>query len=308
MYVPDDDNYVVDGENYAPPGPPSENNDKKDFSKAKKIIIVVVGAIIIGLVVYFISSLFFKSPEPVQHDSAVSTTLSIDDPVVEELYDRVKYGRTNGSLNKFLKEQNVTLKDFSNYEKFYFALYNLTDHDIDEIDALEGSTVTKYAIEDETIDNFMKSFFGPKVKYIKQGNLPINLVYPLEEGNHLNLAFNVSTNQYETTITNETVNKGGVVPVALYALSSAERSDDGITLTEKVIYMTSSVSNNLVSYKVYKDYNHTMLISSQGNVKMEEYQQRPVALNDYLNQANTITYKFKANNGKYYFYQSSIAE
>ena len=51
-----------------------------------------------------------------------------------------------------------------------------------------------------------------------------------------------------------------------------------------------------------------MLISSQGNVKMEEYQQRPVALNDYLNQANTITYKFKANNGKYYYYQSSIAE
>lgn len=309
MYVPDDENYMVDGENYAPPGPPSEKNDSnKSEDKIKRIIIVVVGAILIGVLVYFVSSLFFKSPEPVQKDSAISTTLSIDDPIVEQLYERVTYGRDNGHLNKYLEEQSVTLKDFSNYEKFYYAFSGLTSHDLDPLES-DGSTNTqKYAIEDSVVDDLMKSYFGPKVKYAKQGTLPIDLVYPVEEGNHLSLSYSVSNNQYEASITSEDKANGGLVPVALYALSSAKRSDDGVTLTEKVVYTTSSVNNNLVSYQVYKDYNHTMLISSQGNIEMKQYQERPISLNDYMQQANTITYQFKVHNGVYYFYSSSITD
>ena len=41
MYVPDDDNYIVDGENYAPPRPPQENNQKFKLSQNMKIIILI---------------------------------------------------------------------------------------------------------------------------------------------------------------------------------------------------------------------------------------------------------------------------
>lgn len=33
MYVPDDDNYIVDGENYAPPRPPQDDNKNRILLK-----------------------------------------------------------------------------------------------------------------------------------------------------------------------------------------------------------------------------------------------------------------------------------
>ena len=51
MYVPDDDNYIVDGENYAPPRPPQHDEEKKKLPG--KVIVLVLVAIVLGVGVYF---------------------------------------------------------------------------------------------------------------------------------------------------------------------------------------------------------------------------------------------------------------
>ena len=51
-----------------------------------------------------------------------------------------------------------------------------------------------------------------------------------------------------------------------------------------------------------------MLIDSESNVSLADYQKKPISVEDYINQANIITYKFKEKDGEYYFYQSSIQE
>lgn len=309
MYVPDDDNYIVDGENYAPPRPPQDDNKKSNPSQMIKIAVLVVIVIVLGLSVYFISSLFFKGDNKNETAVGISDTLSIDDPEVESIYDLVTYGRDNNTLNKYLKEQSVILKDFSNYEKFYYALSLLKEKELKEIKNSDTTTQKQYYISDADMDQLMKSYFGDKVEYLKQGTLPIILVPGFDVGNTLSLKYNINKERYETTLSKTDVATAGLIPVAFYGLESATRSDDGmITLVERVVYITSSVNNNLVSYQVYRDYNHTMLIDSQTNIALEEYQKEPLSIDDYMEKANIITYKFKENNGEYYFYQSKIEQ
>lgn len=309
MYVPDDDNYIVDGENYAPPRPPQDDNKKSNPSQMIKIAVLVVIVIVLGLSVYFISSLFFKGDNKNEPTVGISDTLSIDDPEVEAIYDLVTYGRDNNTLNKYLKEQSVILKDFSNYEKFYYALSLLKEKELKEIKNSDTTTQKQYYISDADMDQLMKSYFGDKVEYLKQGTLPIILSPGFDAGNTLSLKYNINKERYETTLSKTDVATAGLIPVAFYGLESATRSDDGmITLVERVVYITSSVNNNLVSYQVYRDYNHTMLIDSQTNIALEEYQKEPLSIDDYMEKANIITYKFKENNGEYYFYQSKIEQ
>ena len=309
MYVPDDDNYIVDGENYAPPRPPQDDNKKSNHSQMIKIAVLVVIVIVLGLSVYFISSLFFKGDNKNESTVGISDTLSIDDPEVESIYDLVTYGRDNNTLNKYLKEQFVTLKDFSNYEKFYYALSLLKEKELKEIKNSDTTTQKQYYISDADMDQLMKSYFGDKVEYLKQGTLPIILVPGFDAGNTLSLKYNINKERYETTLSKTDVATAGLIPVAFYGLESATRSDNGtITLVERVVYITSSVNNNLISYQVYRDYNHTMLIDSQTNIALEEYQKEPLSIDNYMEKGNIITYKFKENNGEYYFYQSKIEQ
>jgi hypothetical protein len=309
MYVPDDDNYIVDGENYAPPRPPKEDNKKKN-SKTKQIIILIVVAIVLGLLVYFISSLFFhtgnNSGEP---SGGLSTTLSVDDPEVESIYEMVTYGRDTNNLNKFLREQSVMLRDFSNYEKYYYALSLLRSRDLNPVEEEEEEVSNQYTIEDAAIDEMMKSYFGDDVSYLKQGTLSITLGHSLEEGNSLSLTYNVTDEQYEVTLQTTTPDSSRLIPVALYGLESASRDEDGtITLVERVVYLTSDVANNTVGYQIYRDASHTMLITSQENIPLEEYQKNPITIEDYMDQGNIVTYQFREDNGEYYFYRSTIEQ
>lgn len=309
MYVPDDDNYIVEGENFAPPRPPQEENKKTNNSWNIKIVILVVTVLALGLGVYFISSLFFGNNKKEVVTAGISSTLSIDDPEILDIYGLVTYGRDSNSLNKYLKEQSVTLKDFSNYEKFYYALSLLKEKQVREIKESNTTTQKQYYISDVDMDQLMKSYFGDKVEYLKQGTLPVVLAPGFDIGNTLSLKYSINKERYETTFTKTTTDTSRLIPVALYGLESATLMDDGtITLVERVVYIVSNVNNNLVSYQVYRDYNHTMLIESKNNIALEEYQKEPLSIDNYMEKGNIITYQFKKNNGEYYFYQSKIKE
>ena len=159
MYVPDDDNYIVDGENYAPPKPPQEKNNK-DNNFIVKIILLIVIVLALGFGVYFLSSLFFNGGKKEAPKESISTTLSVDDPEIRELYEKVTYGRDSNTLNKYLKEQFISLKDFSNYEKYYFALSGLKEKDLEE-----GEEKRYYSISDRRMEELMQSYFPilPKI-------------------------------------------------------------------------------------------------------------------------------------------------
>ena len=120
MYVPDEDNYIVDGENYAPSTSSGEKKPKKKSSI--KLIIIIIVALTLGVTVYFVSNLIFGGKSEQNVGGGISSTLSVDDPDVLDIYAKVTYGRNSNTLNKFQKEQYVSLKNFSK-KLFLYQLY-----------------------------------------------------------------------------------------------------------------------------------------------------------------------------------------
>ena len=155
----------------------------------------------------------------------------------------------------------------------------------------------------------MQEYFGPDVKYLKQGTIPIVLDNSFEQGNTLSLTYNVDSKKYITSLTKTDNSSSALIPVSISKLESASKESDGtLILVERVIYISSSQNNGTVSYKVYRDFNHTMLIDSKDNVSLEDYQKSPISVDMYGQQGNLITYQFKQNNSDYYFYQSKIEQ
>ena len=303
MYVPNEDNYIVDGQSYAPTTTSSEKKPKKK-SSMKLIVIIIIIALTLGFVVYFVSNLIFGGKgEQTIENNGISSTLSVDDPDVLDIYAKVTYGRNSNTLNKFQKEQFVSLKDFSNFEKYYYSFSSLQRKD------LRDEENNQYSISSVVVDELMHKYFGPDVTYLKQGTIPIVLDHSFEQGNTLSLTYNVDSKKYMTTLTKTDNSNSSLVPISISKLESASKESDGtLVLVERVIYINSSQNNGAVSYKVYRDFNHTMLIDSKDNVSLEDYQKNPISADTYGQQGNLITYQFKQNNGDYYFYQSKIEQ
>lgn len=234
----------------------------------------------------------------------LATTLSVDDPEVESLYEMVTYGRGDSTLNKYLKEQFVRAEDFSNYEKFYYSFSGLRNRDLEEVE--DGT----YAISESTVDQLMQDYFGDDISYLKQGEIPIVLSSSLDQGNTLLLSYQGEDMGFTTSISTTEEVQSRVVPIYMSELESATRDGDGmITLTERVIYLTSEQTGDSISYRIYRDYDHTMLLDSRENVSLSDYQNNPISIDDYMNTGNVVTYHFQQNDdGNYYFYQSSIEE
>lgn len=307
MYVPDDENYIVDGENYAPPKPAPTSKKKKPFPA--KIFIVIGIALVAGVSVYFISTLLFGGKSKTTKGDGISLTLELENTIVKDTYSMISYGRNPSSMNKFLKEQSVSLNDFSNYEKFYYAL-SLSDKK-DFYDTKVTRDQKKiYAIDEDTVTQLMKKYFGSEVVYLRQGTIPIRLPFMLDDGNFLQLIYNTTDKAFTSTVSKQdSVETNVFVPTYLTKLEKAIQKEDGsIQLVERVIYLTSSVNLEQVSYSIYKDSAFTMPIVKNKMATTSELAANPIQIDSYLEQANSVTYTFKKEKDHYYFYRSEIEE
>lgn len=310
MYVADEDNYKIETEDY---------NDNTEQPKKKKrnnkqiirIIKVIIVAIIIGLAVYFISSLFFNKKQTVKNETE-KQTLDIKSSEVKELYSYVTYGPNELRNDKFIKNKNVKLENFSNYDKFYYALQFATEKDF-----IKNKDDNTYSIDRDTLNLYMKKFFGSKITYEKESiSIPIIFNFKIDNNNKVVLSYDKAIDGYKGVFSSyiETTDNNIIKPY-YYELSSATKEEDNtITLKEKIIYLTKEEikdpqgnSTNTYNYNIYKDYEHTILIEKFENVTKEALEEKPISVSDYKKKATTITYKFKYSQPDgYYFYSSKI--
>ena len=82
--------------------------------------------------------------------------------------------------------------------------------------------------------------------------------------------------------------------------------DQTIELQEKVIYTKVSKEKDLYTIKVYGDLHYHNLIDTRNNLTESQMQNSIFNLNEYMNEASTVTYTFKTENDKYYFYSSNV--
>lgn len=273
-----------------------------------KIIIIAIVALAVGLIVFFICNALFGKKE-VKPEPAVSTNLSLTDENVQILYDYVTYGTRGVRNDKFLKEDNVSLEDFTNQERFYYALQFAQVEDFVNTERVNEQNEKIYNISSTKIKNYMQRFFGSKVTY----STNISLNYPFSfRINGMNvgvLTYSTVSDGYDTVFNalEEDITEDKLVDDYYYKLVGATKEPDGsYVLKEKVVYtQLEKNGDNYVVY-IYKDHQHTNLIETRQNQTETTLRENPIDIDSYLDTAATITYTFGVDNITLYFDNSKI--
>ena len=280
-----------------------KNIAKKKSSRANRkfTTIVVVGvALLFGVTFFIIFTLIFNRKEPEQ---PVSNDLSLDDERVVALYDRVKYGTTGQRYHKFVSEPSVTEKNFTNYEKFYYAL-SLTDtSDFRETGTNNEAGAVEYYISGNKVQQYMQEYFGDGVKYVTATSLNYTFDFVKEDKNSGQLNYNADKKRYTIYFTDKVEDEAqNIETIRVYGeLSSAKLDGDKIVIKEKVIFpKCNKNASNTYDCIIYRDYENTVKID-------EAIGQDPNHVfkpSDYES-ANVVTYTFKPNARGSYSFESS---
>lgn len=296
-----------------------ENSPKKKKGIDLKIVVVVVISLVAGLSVYFISNAIFgkktTTPPPTE-----DVSLKTDEEIVKILYDDVTYGVGGNRNLKYLKEKSVKLENFTNYEKFYYALKYVEKDDLKDTSKVDDVSKKKiYAISNDLMKKYMKKYFGEKITYSLNSRILVTFPFEVDGLNTGELKYDVDRAGFIITFNEKKDNFSDTSVIKPYytKLSSASINKEGqIILTENVIYTSfyqysDNSGNKIDKYDVslYKDYNKTMLIEKKTGITKEMIDKDLFNLDNYKNNANTITYTFNKNyNGEYYFYSSEIRD
>ena len=302
MYKPSRSNYVTDDE--------YENlnfKSKKKNNKNLSLIFVILIALVFGVVVFLLSSLFFSGSKTNNNQNqGKKESISINDKNVKKLYSYITYGPNNNRYTLFIKQKKVEQDSISNLDKYLYAMQFITKDDVLEKDINNTKT---YYIKSSVIKNAIKKMYGNNIKYIETSEVPIILDFTVDNKNKGTMTYDNSLDGYILSLTDLSQNQEEIIKPHYEKLKSAEYKDNNsINIKESIIYVTYKKNeDNSYSYKVYSDYEHTVLIDNVENISLEQLQKTPITINDYKDIATTITYNFKLDdNNNYYFNSSSI--
>ena len=302
MYKPSRSNYVTDDE--------YENlnfKSKKKNNKNLSLIFVILIALVFGVVVFLLSSLFFSGSKTNNNQNqGKKESISINDKNVKKLYSYITYGPNNNRYTLFIKQKKVEQDSISNLDKYLYAMQFITKDDVLEKNINNTKT---YYIKSSVIKNAIKKMYGNNIKYIETSEVPIILDFTVDNKNKGTMTYDNSLDGYILSLTDLSQNQEEIIKPHYEKLKSAEYKDNNsINIKESIIYVTYKKNeDNSYSYKVYSDYEHTVLIDNVENISLEQLQKTPITINDYKDIATTITYNFKLDdNNNYYFNSSSI--
>lgn len=302
MYKPSRSNYVTDDE--------YENlnfKSKKKNNKNLSLIFVILMALVFGVVVFLLSSLFFSGSKTNNNrNQEKKESISINDKNVKKLYSYITYGPNNNRYTLFIKQKKVEQDSISNLDKYLYAMQFITKDDVLEKDINNTKT---YYIKSSVIKNAIKKMYGNNIKYTETSEVPIVLDFTIDNKNKGTMTYDNSLDGYILSLTDLSQNQEEIIKPHYEKLKSAEYKDNkSINIKESIIYVTYKKNeDNSYSYKVYSDYEHTILIDNVENISLEQLQKTPITINDYKDIATTITYNFMLDdNNNYYFNSSSI--
>ncbi len=293
--TPQDETFGNELENKA-----EDNTANKKFS----LIVIITVSVVVGLLVFFIVYLIFN---PKEKPKEVNTNLDIKSSQVQELYSRVTYGMNGIRYDKFIKEPNVTIKDFSNYDKFYYALSFIQNNDFFNTGTNGDNQLEKYTLNMEKISGYMNKFFGDDITYDKKVNIYYTFLEVDKKGNNSGfLTYDESLNKYSIYF-NKKNPRQELKPIAKKYFSELTKAtqvnENEIELVENIIY-TQCTENKSKTYTcgLYKDYEKTVKIGEKQGVSADTQ----LDFNEFEKHSKII-YRFKkSSEGTYVFKSSKI--
>lgn len=287
-----------------------ENTPKRNNNKTL-IIIIVLLALIVGLIVFLgLNSVLNPKTKAKEKQTQVVTSekKSLTESNVKILYGYVTYSST-GELryDKFVKNNKVTLKDFTDEEKYYYALQYVQVNDFNFTDKYDETNNAIFSISNRKIKKYMEYFFGKDVKYSTDIVVQYPFSFSIDDKNVGTMKYDSETDSFLTTfVKEEKVLEENIIDPYLGKLVEAYKEvDGGYRLVEKVIYVDiKEQSDGKYEVTISKDYNHKKNIKT--SVDQTEEDIKKIKVDDYIDKAATITYNFKLNGNILYFYSSEI--
>lgn len=286
------------------------------------IIIVVLLALAVGLIIFYITNPLFNEPQ----EGPFVQDVELTDGNVRILYDYVSYTADEVRNDVFVTNDLVTKDSMSDKDKLYFALQFASPEDFISTGKRDKLNNQIFNISDKKIDAYMKRFFGSEIKYsnVKQYEYTLNfteevkyvasLSYSYENQGYDTILKKIETEKEDknskddkdTSKDKEEEEKVYVKPFYTKLVKANLYEDQTLELQERIIYTEVSEKNDLYTIKVFGDIRHQNLIETRNNLTESQMKNSVFNLNEYMNDAATVTYTFKTEQNKYYFYSSTV--
>ncbi len=267
--------------------------EKPKKSKVATIVIILLVLMNLSLVTYIaydkkliekgLEILTKKEKEPKKGIQEKREKLSLTSEEVNTLYSylvplKEKLGITS----------ELDAKDLTEQDKIALSLTLLKEEDFEKLEEIKNGS--KYRLKSIFLEEASMKILGEKITH-QDIMKPYYLKYSKDLVGNVTMTYDDITSTYEVTFMDTKEESSNITK-----LVSATKKGSDITLEEKVIYTLEEDGKT-------KIYSNWQLSSFLGEKEKEE-----IKIEDYLEEASTIFYTFRKENGTYRFLSSKIKE
>ena len=269
-----------------------------DYSNFALRLVLICTILILGssIIFAFRNSFGKENDTPTEEGNKVS-----DQELINLLYSYVTYNRYSEDMRYFYVNDRLTKDMFDGYEKVKYAFQLVNENNIDNL------TENSFTIDENVYQSFIDTIFGKNSSF--DNNKEFETISTNVFKNSLvSVKYDAENKQY---IVNKISDYHESIMKPLYAKiidAYVDDSNDTITIKEKVIFTSFDydANGNISKIKVYKDNFHKTLIDevdNNTNNQIEEFN-----IDNYLDEAITVTYKFSLGEDSNYYFESSMIE
>lgn len=282
---------------------------EREANRQKRAILAVVltlVVIIIGIVTYYIVDAVMKENKKVEEPVIKDQVLTLDDENVSILYKYVTYQTDEIRKDIFVKNSELTKENFSNKDKFYYALQFAQAEDFEFTGEVDLNKNKIYFISNRDIKKYMEYFFGPNITYDNDIKIIHKFSFIINGMNVGTMTYNDEREGFDTIFDKASVDQDLETALPFYTkLDSAILKADGrIILKEKILYTKVVSDNNNYKIELYKDPEYRILVDTINDLKQEELKRYRVEMND-MDNTGFIEYTFALNDEDIYYFEKS---
>lgn len=224
-----------------------------------------------------------------------------DQELIDLLYSYVTYNRYSEDMRYFYVNDRLTKDMFDGYEKGKYAFQLVNENNIDNL------TENSFTIDENVYQSLVDTIFGKDSSFDNNKEFEV-ISTNVFKNSLVSVRYDLESKQYIVTKISD-YHESVMKPLYSKIIDAyVDDSNDTITIKEKVIFTSFdyNANGNISKIKVYKDNFHKTLIDevdNNTNNQIEEFN-----IDNYLDEAITVTYKFSLGEDSNYYFESSMIE
>lgn len=270
-------------------------NDYSNF--ALRLVLICTILILGSSIIFAFRNSFGKEKDtPTEEENKVP-----DQELIDLLYSYVTYNRYSEDMRYFYVNDRLTKDMFDGYEKGKYAFQLVNENNIDNL------TENSFTIDENVYQSLVDTIFGKDSSFDNNKEFEV-ISTNVFKNSLVSVRYDLESKQYIVTKISD-YHESAMKPLYSKIVDAyVDDSNDTITIKEKVIFTSFDydANGNISKIKVYKDNFHKTLIDevdNNTNNQIEEFN-----IDNYLDEAITVTYKFSLGEDSNYYFESSMIE